>query len=122
MLRIQQNALNREINGSEEAVMEQGCIINGLYSIVKTQDACNESVNMDSTEARRIKNPDMSKELDFRCLPLSYKKNCISLEKTSKFRHKDLTAAGAQDEPRNQIASLCQNHKGGTRPCPQQRL
>lgn len=54
--------------------MEQGCIINGLYSIVKTQDACYESVNMDSTEARRIKNPDMSKELDFRCLPLSYKK------------------------------------------------
>lgn len=54
--------------------MEQGCIINGLYSIVKTQDACCESINMDSTEAGIIKNPDMSKEPDLRCLPLSYKK------------------------------------------------
>lgn len=50
--------------------MEQGCIINGLYSIVKTQDACCESVNMDSTDP----NPDVSKEPDLRCLSLSYKK------------------------------------------------
>lgn len=88
--------------------MEQGCIINGFYSIVKTQDTCCESVNMDSTDP----NPDVSKEPDLRCLPLSYK-NGISLEKTSKFRHKDLTAAKAPEEPWTQIAFFCQNHKGG---------
>lgn len=49
-------------------------------------------------------------------------KNCISLEKTPNFRHKDLTAAKAQEEPWNQIASFCQQHKGGARPCPQHRL
>lgn len=54
--------------------MERGCIINGLYSMGKAQDACCESVNMDSTQARRIENPDMSKELDLRCLHFSWKK------------------------------------------------
>lgn len=81
---------------------------------------------MDSREAEKLlislKNPKYVKRAWIEGGFFYPSENCISLEKTLKFRHNDLRAAREQEEPWNQIAFFCPTHKGDTRPCPRYLL